>query len=217
MRYTQLGGTGLPVSRLCLGTMTFGLQCDEDTSVAILDRALEAGITFLDTADAYPLGGDQTTVGRTEEIVGRWMAGRRDEVIVATKCHYPMSARRWDRGNSRKHVTSAVEASLRRLGTDHIDLYQLHAWDERTPLDETLRALDDLVRAGKVVHVGVSNWPAWRVARSLGRSEATGSSGCGACSPVTTCCSAVSSRISSPSAPRRASAASPTTRWPAAC
>ena len=171
MNHVQLGGTGLPVSQLCLGTMTFGLQCDEDASWAILDRAAEAGITFLDTADVYPLGGDHTTAGRTEEIVGRWLQGRRDDFIVATKACGVMSPRRWDRGNSRKHLVEACEASLRRLGTGHIDLYQLHADDPKTPLEETVRALDDLVTAGKVRYVGVSNWAAWRLARSLGVSE----------------------------------------------
>ncbi len=161
----------MPVSQLCLGTMTFGLQCDEEASHAILDRAYEAGPTFLDTADVYPLGGDASTAGRTEEIVGRWMAGRRDDVVLATKAFGPMSGRRWDRGNSRKHLVEACEASLRRLGTDHIDLYQLHANDPDTPLEETIRALDDLVTAGKVRYIGVSNWPAWRLARSLGVSE----------------------------------------------
>lgn len=171
MRHVQLGGTGMPVSQLCLGTMTFGLQSDEDTSRAILDRAFEGGITFLDTADVYPLGGDHTTAGRTEEVLGRWLAGRRDDVIVATKAFGPMSRRRWDRGNSRKHLVEACEASLRRLDTDYIDLYQLHADDMTTPLEETIRALDDLVTSGKVRYVGVSNWAAWRLARSLGVSE----------------------------------------------
>ncbi len=161
----------MPVSQLCLGTMTFGLQSDEKTSRAIMDRAYEGGITFFDTADAYPLGGDQTTKGATEEIVGRWMSGRREDIILATKANAPMSGRRWDRGNSRKHLIEACEASLQRLGTDYIDLYQLHADDPATPLDETIRALDDLVTAGKVRYVGVSNWAAWRLARSLGVSE----------------------------------------------
>jgi 1-deoxyxylulose-5-phosphate synthase len=174
VNHTNLGRTGLRVSRLCLGTMTFGFQCDEETSTAILDRAFDAGITFLDTADAYPLGANGSTLGRTEEIIGRWMVGKRDDVVLATKCHYPMSRRPWDRGNSRKHILEAVEESLRRLQTDHLDVYQLHAWDEHTPLDETLGALDHLVRSGKVLYAGVSNWPAWRLARSLGRSEALG-------------------------------------------
>src|SRR5918997_3595205 len=124
MQHVRLGRTGLQVSRLCLGTMTFGLQCDEATSMAILDAAAEAGITFLDTADVYPLGGRGGEVGRTEEIGGRWMKGRRPEVILATKCAGAMSRRRWDQGGSRKHILDAVDESLRRLGTDHIDLYQ---------------------------------------------------------------------------------------------
>jgi aryl-alcohol dehydrogenase-like predicted oxidoreductase len=174
VEHTRLGRTGLSVSRLCLGTMTFGLQCDEPTSVAILDRAFEAGITFIDTADVYPLGGDRSTVGRTEEIVGRWMERRRHEVIIATKCFAPMSASPWDRGNSRKHVLDAVEGSLRRLRTDSIDLYQLHFDDRGTPIDETLGALDDLVHAGKVRYIGCSNFLAYRLARAIGRSEILG-------------------------------------------
>src|SRR6185369_13725554 len=152
--YTRLGRTGLQVSRLCLGTMTFGLQCDERTSVGILDAAFVSGVTFIDTADAYPLGGTVETAGRTEEIVGRWLRGRRHEVVLATKCANPMSARRWDRGTSRKHVLDAIDASLRRLGTDHVDLYQLHYPDPETPLDETLRALEDVVRSGRARYVG---------------------------------------------------------------
>ena len=174
MQHTRLGRTGLRVSRLCLGTMTFGLQCDERTSVAILDAAAKGGVTFLDTADVYPLGGGLDTVGRTEEILGRWLQGRRHDFIVATKCNMPMSARPWDRGNSRQHVLDAIDASLRRLRTDHVDLYQLHAPDPETPIDETLRALEDVVRAGKARHVGCSNFLAYQVARALGRSEALG-------------------------------------------
>ncbi|MGF1597045.1 MAG: aldo/keto reductase [Acidimicrobiales bacterium] len=174
MLHVNLGRTGLPVSRLCLGTMTFGLQCDEAESFAILDAAAEAGITFLDTADVYPLGGTGAEVGRTEEIVGRWLAGRRDDFIVATKCVGVMSGRRWDRGASRKHIMEAVDGSLRRLGTDRIDLYQLHSYDPATPIEESLGALDDLVHAGKVAYVGCSNYAAWQLALSLGRSEAKG-------------------------------------------
>ena len=174
MQHTRLGRTGLRVSRLCLGTMTFGLQCDERTSVAILDAAAKGGVIFLDTADVYPLGGGLDTVGRTEEIVGRWLEGRRHDFILATKCNMPMSARSWDRGNSRQHVLEAIDASLRRLRTDHVDLYQLHAPDPETPIDETLRALEDVVRAGKARHVGCSNFLAYQVARALGRSEALG-------------------------------------------
>ncbi|MDH4076321.1 MAG: aldo/keto reductase [Acidimicrobiia bacterium] len=172
MRHVTLGRTGLPVSRLCLGTMTFGLQCDEAASFAILDAAAEAGITFLDTADVYPLGGTGAEVGRTEEIIGRWLQGKRDDFIVATKCVGVMSRRRWDRGASRKHIKDAVEASLRRLGTDRIDLYQLHSDDPDTPIEESLSALDDLVHQGKIGYVGCSNFASWQLALSLGRSEA---------------------------------------------
>jgi 1-deoxyxylulose-5-phosphate synthase len=174
MRHTRLGRTGLSVSRLCLGTMTFGLQCDEAASRAILDRAAAGGITFLDTADVYPVGGGLETVGRTEEIVGRWLEGRRHEFVLATKCVGAMSARPWDRGASRKHILDAIDGSLRRLRTDYVDLYQLHHWDAQTPIDESLRALDDVVRAGKVRYVGCSNFHAYQVARALGRSEVLG-------------------------------------------
>jgi 1-deoxyxylulose-5-phosphate synthase len=172
MDHVRLGRTGLKVSRLCLGTMTFGLQCDERTSLAILDAAAEGGVTFIDTADVYPLGGTVETAGRTEQIVGKWLRGRRDDFVLATKCFGPMSNRPWDRGSSRKHVLDAIDASLRRLGTEYVDLYQLHQPDPETPIDETLRALDDVVRAGKARHVGCSNFQAWQVARALGRSEA---------------------------------------------
>jgi aryl-alcohol dehydrogenase (NADP+) len=154
--------------------MTFGLQCDEPTSIAIMDRAAEGGVTFIDTADVYPLGGDLTTVGRTEEIVGRWLKGRRDEFVLATKCFGPVGRRPWDMGNSRRHIMDAIDASLRRLQTDYIDLYQLHFHDPSTPLDETLGALDDLVRAGKVRYVGCSNFLAYQLARALGRSDVRG-------------------------------------------
>ena len=174
MQHVRFGRTGLRVSRLCLGTMTFGYQCDEDTSIAILDAANEAGITFLDTADVYPLGATPDLFGRTEEIVGRWLAGRRDEFVLATKCFFPTGPKPWDMGNSRQNIMRAVEASLRRLGTDHIDLYQIHSWDHDTPIDETLRALDDLVHSGKVRYLGCSNTLAYQLARSLGRSEVLG-------------------------------------------
>ncbi|HEY1739808.1 MAG TPA: aldo/keto reductase [Acidimicrobiia bacterium] len=174
MQHVRLGRSGLAVSRICLGTMTFGLQVDEPGSVAILDHAADLGITFLDTADAYPLGGDLTTVGRTEEIVGRWLSGRRDDYVVATKCFMPMGSRPWDTGNSRRHIMDAVDASLRRLQTDWIDLYQLHFDDRGVPLEETLTALDDLVHSGKVRYVGCSNFLAYRMALALGRSDALG-------------------------------------------
>jgi len=174
MQHVRLGRTGLQVSRICLGTMTFGLQVEEDTSRAILDKAADAGVTFLDTADVYPLGGDLTSAGRTEEILGRWLRGKRSDFVVATKCFGPMGHNRWDMGNSRRHVMDAIDASLRRLQTDFVDLYQLHFDDPGVPIDETLGALDDLVRVGKVRYVGCSNFLAYRLARALGRSDALG-------------------------------------------
>src|SRR5512144_699563 len=174
MDSVRLGRTGLRVSRICLGTMTFGHQCDEATSFAILDTAAAGGVSFLDTADVYPLGGTLDTVGRTEEIVGRWLRGRRQDFILATKCFNPTSKRPWDRGSSRKHVLDAIDASLRRLGTDYVDLYQLHGPDPTTPIDETLEALDAIVRSGKARYVGCSNFLAYQVARAVGRSEVRG-------------------------------------------
>jgi 1-deoxyxylulose-5-phosphate synthase len=174
MQHANLGRTGLRVTRLCLGTMTFGLQCDEEQSRAILDASAEAGITFLDTADVYPLGGSPEHVGRTEEIVGRWLQGRRDRFVVATKCVGRTGPNQWDMGASRKHVLDAIDASLRRLGTDYVDLYQLHSPDPSTPIDETLEALDAIVRAGKARYVGCSNFLAYKIARAIGRSETRG-------------------------------------------
>jgi 1-deoxyxylulose-5-phosphate synthase len=174
MQHVRLGRTGLQVSRICLGTMTFGLQVDEPGSRAILDHAAEGGVTFLDTADVYPLGGDLSTAGRTEEIVGRWLSSKRDQFVVATKCFGPMGTRPWDMGNSRRHIMDAIDASLRRLQTDYVDLYQLHFDDPGVPLDESLRALDDLVRMGKVRYVGCSNFLAYRLARAIGHSERLG-------------------------------------------
>ncbi|HWA72388.1 MAG TPA: aldo/keto reductase [Polyangiaceae bacterium] len=172
MQTKLLGATGLPVSRLALGTMTFGLQSDEHTAIAILDRATEAGINLLDLADVYPLGGDHSTVGRTEEIVGRWLEGKRQRFIVATKAVGKVGPAEWDEGASRKHLLAAIDGSLRRLRTDYVDLYQLHWDDTRTPLDETLEALDWIVRAGKARYIGVSNFLSYRLALALGKAEA---------------------------------------------
>jgi aryl-alcohol dehydrogenase (NADP+) len=171
MKQVQFGRSGLRVSQLCLGTMTFGLQCDVPQSNAILDAAAAGGINFLDAADVYPLGGGHNTAGRTEQIVGDWLKGKRHNFILATKCAGAMGRNPWDQGTSRKHVLDAIDASLKRLGTDYVDLYQLHRYDPTTPLDETLEALDTVVKSGKARYVGVSNWPAHRVARALGRSE----------------------------------------------
>lgn len=171
MQYRRFGQTGLNVSRLCLGTMTFGLQTEEDVSRLILDKAADAGVNFIDTADVYPLGGGETNAGRTEEIVGRWLKGRRDRFILATKAVGKVGPSPWDQGASRKHLLDAIDNSLRRLGTDYVDLYQLHSDDANTPLDETLEALDTIVRAGKARYIGVSNFLAYRLARALGRAD----------------------------------------------
>jgi aryl-alcohol dehydrogenase (NADP+) len=174
MQHVRFGRTGLRVSRLCLGTMTFGHQCDEATSFAIMDAAAEAGITFFDTADMYPPGSYPQGQGLTEEIIGRWLAGRRDDFVVATKCFFPTGHRPWQQGNSRHNIVRALDVSLRRLGTDYVDLYQVHSWDPHTPIDETLQALDDVVRAGKVRYVGASNLQAYQLARATGRAEVLG-------------------------------------------
>ena len=174
MQHVRFGRTGLQVSRLCLGTMTFGLQCDESTSHAIMDAAAEGGISFLDTADVYPLGGALEDRGRTEEIVGRWLRGKRDKFVLATKCGGKFGPAPWQQGTSRKRVLAAIDASLTRLGTDYVDLYQVHHFDAGTSVDETVEALHAVVQSGKARYVGVSNYHAYRVARALGRSEALG-------------------------------------------
>jgi aryl-alcohol dehydrogenase (NADP+) len=174
MYHVPFGRTGLKVSRLCLGTMTFGYQCDDETSFAIMNAADAAGIDFFDTADVYPVGGPPDLFGRTEEIVGRWMKGCRDDYILATKCFFPTGRKPWDQGNSRKNIMRAIDASLRRLQTDYVDLYQVHFWDDHTPIDETMLALHDLVSSGKVRYVGCSNYLSYQLARSIGRSEVLG-------------------------------------------
>jgi aryl-alcohol dehydrogenase-like predicted oxidoreductase len=174
MNHRRMGRTGLKVSEICLGTMTFGHQCDERTSYAILDRAATAGVDFIDTADAYPVPPTPETAGRTEEIIGRWLEGKRDRFVLATKCRIRVGTGANDEGLSRRHILRAAEASLRRLRTDWIDLYQAHSPDPDTAAEETLRAFDDLVRQGKVRYVGCSNFPAWQVALGLGVSERLG-------------------------------------------
>ena len=165
MEYGRLGNTGLMVSELCLGCMTFGQEADEETSREIVGRFLEAGGNFVDTADVY-------SKGISEEITGRAIEDVRDEVVLATKVRFPMGDGPNDVGLSRKHVMQGCEDSLRRLGTDYIDLYQVHCWDVATPLEETLSALSDLVRSGKVRYIGVSNFTGWQLMRSLEISEA---------------------------------------------
>ena len=170
----RLGHSGLKVSRLCLGTMTFGTQADEAASFSIMDRALEAGVNFFDTADVYPLGGGHELSGTTETIIGKWLPKHRDEIVLATKCVGEMGPLAHQKGASRKHILDAVDASLRRLNTDYIDLYQLHSYDPETPIEESLAALDYLVHVGKVRYVGCSNFKAWQLARALGKSESLG-------------------------------------------
>lgn len=169
MRYTNLGRTGLKVSRLALGTMNFGELTDEATSFAIMDEALDAGINLFDTADVY--GGPQSPdmekgFGISEEIIGRWLAqgGRRDHIILATKVYQPMDIGPNDRRLSGYHIRRACEASLRRLKTDHIDLYQMHHVDRTTPWEEIWQAMEQLIREGKITYVGSSNFAGWDIA-----------------------------------------------------
>ncbi|MGI8648916.1 MAG: aldo/keto reductase, partial [Rubrobacter sp.] len=170
MRYRRLGDTGLMVSELCLGTMTFGRELDEGGSAELLVRFLEAGGNFVDTADIYE-------VGLSEEITGRAIESSgvaREDLVLATKVRMPMGDGPNDVGLSRKHIIAGCEASLQRLGTDHIDLYQVHLWDAATPLEETLSALTDLVRTGKVRYIGCSNYAAWQLMKALWTSELKG-------------------------------------------
>ncbi|MFZ1864725.1 MAG: aldo/keto reductase [Polyangiales bacterium] len=175
LRYRLLGTSGLRVSEICLGTMSFGDQwgfgADEATSHRILDAYADAGGNFLDTANKYH-------GGQTEEIVGKWLEGRRDRTVVATKYTLAMDHEDLNTaGNHRKNLVRSVENSLRRLSTDYIDLLWVHAWDEHTPYQETMRALDDVVRAGKVLYVGVSDTPAWVVSASNVLAELRGWTG----------------------------------------
>jgi aryl-alcohol dehydrogenase-like predicted oxidoreductase len=175
MRYRQLGRSGLRVSVLTLGTMTFGgkgvFAKTGETDLAgarrLVDRCIESGINLFDTADVY-------SWGVSEEILGEALKGRRDRVLITTKARMTMGEGPNDAGLSRQHLVKACEASLKRLGTDWIDLYQLHEWDGQTPLEETLRALDDLVRAGKVRYVGCSNYAGWQLMKALGIAERRG-------------------------------------------
>lgn len=167
MEYRQLGQTGLKVSRLCLGTVNFPERTAEDEAVAIIHRALDEGINFIDTANVY-------SQGRSEETVGKGLKGRRHEVVLATKVRGRMGDGPNDVGLSRRQILAAVEQSLRRLQTDYIDLYQLHQPDADTPIEETLSALTDVVRAGKVRYIGTSNFAAWQIAQAHGLSALNG-------------------------------------------
>ncbi|OGO33704.1 MAG: oxidoreductase [Chloroflexi bacterium RBG_16_56_8] len=164
MEYIHLGRTGLQVSRFCLGTMAFGREADEPTSVRIMDRALELGINFFDTANRYG-----QTPGVTEEILGRWLAqdkSRRGKIVLASKCFGAMGDGPNDRGLSAYHIRRACDDSLRRLQTDHIDLYQMHHVDRATPWEEIWQAMEQLVREGKVLYVGSSNFAAWQITQA---------------------------------------------------
>lgn len=176
MKLKQLGRTGLKVTEICLGTMTFAMQADEAASFAIMDTADAGGVNFFDTADVYPLGGGLEKAGGTEEIVGRWLRqrGARDRIVLATKCRGRMGPYANDEGLSRRHIIAACEASLRRLDTDYIDLYQVHGPDPETPIEESLRALDSLVQSGKVRYIGCSNFPAWQLADAVWTSALAG-------------------------------------------
>ena len=161
MNYRFLGSTGLKVGEICLGAMTFGRETGEELSRKMLETFVEAGGNFIDTADVY-------TTGASEEIVGRWLQEQsRDDLVIATKVRFPMREGPNDVGLSRKHILSGIENSLRRLRTDYIDLYQVHCWDETTPLEETLSTLDILVKSGKVRYIGVSNYTSWQLQKAI--------------------------------------------------
>lgn len=179
MENRRLGKSGLEVPALCLGTMTFGLQVNEENSRAILDKAYDVGLTFLDTSDAYPLGGTRETIGNTEAILGRWMndKGNRSRMLIATKCFAPTRGGPNNWGLSRQHIMESIDKSLDRLGTDYVDIYQAHGFDPFTPIEETLRAFEDLVTAGKVRYIGCSNYPAWRLGEALRAADNLGVSG----------------------------------------
>lgn len=170
MRYRRLGASGVVVSTYALGTMTFGSEADEGTSHALVDAYIAAGGNFIDTADVY-------SDGASEEIIGRWLAAHpreREQVVIATKARFPVGAGPNDLGTSRRHLGRALDASLRRLGVEQVDLYQIHAWDPVTPLEETLRFLDDAVRAGKIAYYGFSNFLGWQVTKAVHLARASG-------------------------------------------
>ena len=170
MEYRKLGNSGAVVTAYCLGTMTFGKESDEATSFALMNNYVEAGGNFLDTADVY-------SAGVSEEIIGRWLKSRpgiAQDLVIATKGRFPMGAGPNDLGLSRKHLGAALDASLRRLGVEQVDLYQMHAWDALTPLEETLRFLDDSVRNGKIAYYGFSNFLGWQLTKAVWLAKANG-------------------------------------------
>lgn len=168
MEYRYMGKTGLKVSELCLGAMTFDRESDEKVSQEMINQFVEAGGNFIDTADVY-------SRGKSEQVLGRWLKGKpRDTFIIATKVRFPMSHQPNDVGLSRKHILDGLNDSLRRLGTDYIDLYQVHCWDNRTPLEETLSTLNQLVQSGKVRYIGVSNYSGWQLQKAIDISRQMG-------------------------------------------
>ncbi len=164
MKFKPLGRTGVQVSELCFGTMSFGGDADEATSATMYKACRDAGINFFDSADQY-------SKGKSEEILGRLMKGHRDDLVITTKCFNPTGEDVNARGTSRRHIVRAVEASLKRLQTDRVEIYFLHHYDKRTPLEESVRALEDLVRSGKVLYPAVSNWSAWQTQRAVDLQE----------------------------------------------
>jgi aryl-alcohol dehydrogenase-like predicted oxidoreductase len=211
MEYTRLGATGLEVSRICLGCMSFGVPdrgnhtwtLDEDASRPVLQRALELGVNFLDTANVY-------SDGTSEEIVGRALRDltRREDVVLATKVHGACVPARTAAGLSRKAIMTEIDASLRRLGTDHVDLYQIHRWDPHTPVEETMEALHDVVKAGKARYLGASSMWAWQFAKAQSTPSGTAGRRSSRCRTTTTCSTARRSARCSRCAPTRASASS---------
>src|SRR6202521_1907448 len=171
MQFKQFGRTGLSVSRLCLGTGTFGHQTDEAEAFRILDAAADAGVNFIDTANSYPVGALPHEVGSSEEITGRWLKDKRGKFILGTKGGGPMGPAAWDKGASRKHLLDAIDASLRRLSTDYVDLYQTHRDDPTSAWGDNPEPLALIPRSGRVRYIGVSNFLAYRLARAIGRQD----------------------------------------------
>lgn len=170
MEYKKMPGTGLKVSRFCVGTMTFGGQTPEKDAVDIVRYAIEKGVNFIDTADIYPDANGRTG-GSSEIAVGKGIAGCRDQIVLATKVRYPTGPGPNDRGLTRRHILQAAEASLRRLNTDYIDIYYIHLPDPETPIEETLAAMDDLIRTGKVRYIGISNYAVWELSDALAAAD----------------------------------------------
>ena len=183
MRYNRLGSSGLIVSELCLGAMTFGTResrfgavhgLDQDASTALVKQAFDAGVNFIDTANVYTEGQSEEFVGGALKALGKSDGSGRSDVVIATKATGGMGEGPNDKGFSRYHLLDQIDKSLDRLGLDHVDLYQIHAWDPHVPMEEALRALEDIVRSGRARYVGVSNWAAWQIVKALGTAERRG-------------------------------------------